>query len=588
MLNYLTEKTLLNDSIIIISMLISGYNIFLSGLKSLLRKHVTINLLITIAAIGALLIGHLEEGASVVVLYNLAELLEDYASDQTRKSIKALLKLKPDVVKILRDDREIETSISDTVPGDLFILKPGDRIPLDGKVIEGYSNVDQSAITGESLPITKRIGNDVFAGSLNLDGYLVARATKMAYESTLSRILNLIEEAEESKSPTETFIDNFSRWYTPTIIILSIFFAIIPTFILKLPLVDWVYRSLVMLVVACPCALAISTPVAMVSAITSASRYGVLVKGGSYIELISKTKVVAFDKTGTLTDGKLSVKEVFGSNQEEIISYAASLETRSEHQIASAIIDKAKNLGIILKEPTNFKSYPGKGVIGRIDEKTICVGNQLLMNDIGIPLELQQNNGTVVYVSKENQLIGKITFTDNIRDEAEPTINALKKRKFKIVMLTGDNQITAGNVANNLELDGYYAQLLPEEKVAVIKSINDKVVMVGDGVNDAPALAVADVGIAMGVIGSDVALETADIALLEDKLDRIPYIIDLSNETMTTIKQNIALSIILKFMIIMLTIPGWISLWLAVGLGDMGLTLFVIINSLKLSKIKPF
>ena len=339
-----------------------------------------------------------------------------------------------------------------------------------------------------------------------------------------------------------------------------------------------------LLVVACPCALAISTPVAMVAAITSASRHGVLVKGGAHLEALSKARIVAFDKTGTLTEGKLHVSAVDGGV--EVLSCAAALESRSEHPIAYAIKAEAKNLGVTVPEASGFINLPGKGVQADVEGNRVCVGNIRLMAEVGIDPK-PNGVGTVVYVSKSGELLGNLTLTDTVRAESTNTIKAIKTRGLRTEMLTGDNEATAARIAEEVGVDAYRSGLLPEEKVAAVKSMGGGVVMVGDGVNDAPALAAADVGIAMGAIGSDVALETADIALLEDSLDRIPYLIDLSRATMSTVRQNITVSLVVKIAVAALTVPGWVSLWAAVAFGDMGLTLLVVANSLRLGFIKP-
>jgi Cd2+/Zn2+-exporting ATPase len=584
---------LITDLLLLASMFVSGYTIAVSGLKALLNRRVTIDLLITVAAVGATLIGHIEEGAAVVLLFNLAERLEEYAGDRARHAIEELMELRPEVAVIRRGGVEVEVPVGEVMPGDVFVLRPGDRVPLDGEVIEGESGLDQSAITGESVPVAKGVGGDVYAGTMSVDGFLAVRATSMAEESTLARILHMVEEAEESKSPTEAFVDGFSRWYTPAVIVVAIVIAVVPTLFLGQSLIDWVYKALVMLVVACPCALAISTPVAMVSAIANASRNGVLIKGSIHIEELAKARVISFDKTGTLTQGQLEVSEVRGAEPAEVLRCAAALEAKSEHPIAQAIIEKARKIGIENSEPSGFKTYPGRGVQARFEDSTVCVGNPRLLTELGINntnhVAPEDAGKTIILVAKDGAVIGSLTLTDKVRPESFATVAALKARGLRVEMLTGDNEETAREVADRVGVDGFRAGLLPEEKVTAVESLRGMggVVMVGDGVNDAPALARADVGIAMGAMGSDVALETADIALMQDRLDRLPYAIDLSRATMRRIRENITMSIVVKLGVAVLALSGFVTLWIAVAVGDMGLSLAVILNALRLGRIKP-
>ena len=588
---YLQGRTLLSDAIFFAALVVSGYEIAYSGLKALIHRRITIDFLLTVAAVGATAIGHLEEGAAVIILFSLAERLEDYASDRARHAIEELIELRPEVAIVRRNGSEVEVPVGDVMPGEVFVLRPGNRAPLDGEVVEGESSIDQSAITGESLPVSKSVGEDVFAGTMNVDGFLVVRATSMAAESMLARILHMVEEAEESKSPTEAFVDRFSRWYTPAIIVAAIIVAIVPPMLLGQPLLDWVYRSLVLLVVACPCALAISTPVAMVSAIASASRNGVLIKGSIHIEELARAKVVAFDKTGTLTRGELEVSDVRGVDLGEVLRCAASLEVKSEHPIAQAIIGKARESGIVGGEPSGFKTYPGRGIEARLEESQICVGNPRLLSELGIenPDFHPEAGKTTILVAKDKAVIGALTLSDKVRPESADAVAALKARGLRVEMLTGDNEETAREIAEKVGVDGYRAGLLPEEKVAAVESLRrlGGVVMVGDGVNDAPALAKANVGIAMGAMGSDVALETADIALMQDRIDRVPYAVDLSRATMRRIRENITLSLVVKLGVAALALPGFVTLWVAVAVGDMGLSLAVILNAMRLSRIKP-
>ena len=596
-IRYLQGPTMASDLLLIATMILSGYKIAEIGLRSLLRLHISINLLITIAAVGAFAIGHLEEGAAVVFLFNIAEKLEDYAADRARRSIEALMELKPEVATIRSNGEEKVVPVGDVWPGEVFVVRPGDRIPLDGVVVEGTSEVNQATITGESAPAVKDLGDDVYAGTINIDGFLAVKVTKVMEETVLARILRLVEEAEESRSPTEAFVDRFARYYTPAVIVLAVLVAVIPPLFFQQSFQYWLYRALVMLVVACPCALAISTPVAMISAITSAGRNGVLVKGSTFIEQMSATKAIAFDKTGTLTMGELGVTDVISPvlSERELLRRAVALEAKAEHPIAKAIMEKAAEEGVDIVETTDFKAYVGRGVEACIDEKTCCIGNMRLFEELGIePLDglverLEAEGKTVVLISEDDCAVGAIALMDKVREGAAESIRALKAVGIRVEMLTGDNETTARAIAERLGLDGYKAHLLPEEKVRAVEELKAEygiTAMVGDGVNDAPALAAADIGIAMGAIGSDVALETADIALMEDDLSRINYLVRLSRATMGRIRENIVASIVVKLMVAALAFPGWVTLWMAVAIGDMGLSIAVILNSLRLGGIK--
>ncbi len=597
LLRFFQGPSLPSDLLLLTTMAVSGYKIAEMGVRSLLRRHISINLLITVAALGALGIGHLEEGAAVVFLFNVAERLEDYAADRARRSIEALMELKPEAATVRRDGTEATVPVGEVWPGEVFVLRPGDRVPLDGVVIEGAASVNQAAITGESAPVAKGVGDDVYAGTINIDGFLAARTTKLADETVLARILEMVEEAEERRSPTEAFVDRFARLYTPTVIALAVAVAVVPPLLLNQPLQSWIYRALVMLVVACPCALAISTPVAMVSAIASASRNGVLVKGSTFIEGVSRTRAFAFDKTGTLTLGELGVTDVFSPElpEEEVLKMAVSLEAKAEHPIAKAIMERARAEGVEVEETTDFRAYVGRGVEACIEGKTCCIGNLRLFEELGMsPMDgivekLEAEGKTVVLVSREDCVVGAIALMDKVREGVEETVSWLREQGIRVEMLTGDNENTARAIAEKLGFDGYMAHLLPEEKVSAIEKLRAQhgpVAMVGDGVNDAPALAAADVGIAMGAIGSDVALETADIALMEDEIPRLTYLVGLSKAAMRRIRENIAASILVKLAVAALAFPGLVSLWMAVAVGDMGLSLAVILNSIRLGGMR--
>jgi Cd2+/Zn2+-exporting ATPase len=578
--------------------ILTGYHIAWEGLETLVfQRRLSIDFLITLASIGSFAIGHSEEGAAVVFLFYIAEWLEDHASDRARQSISSLIRLAPEVALVRKNGEAQEMHVHDIEIGDVVLIKPGERIPLDGVVLLGSTSINQAPITGESIPVSKTIGDEVFAGTVNNEGYLEIQVTKWSEETVLSKIVALVSEAQRVKSPTETFIDRFAKYYTPFIILLAICVAILPSIFFALPFTESLYRALVLLVVSCPCALAISTPVAMVSGMTSAARNGVLIKGSSYIEAMSQVKVFAFDKTGTLTKGKLVVTDVVGFDhpKEEVLLRAACIEALSEHPIAQAIIQVVEEQNVIQNiNIQDFQVLTGKGASCSLDGEPYYVGNRRMFRELGIhfseePVKVLENAGkTVVLVGTQKEAIGLIAVTDQIRSSSPSTLQELKELGMRIEMITGDNDRTAQSIAGKVGVDEYHAELLPDEKVSVIGNhlMTDfgHVAMVGDGINDAPALASASVGIAMGVIGSDISLETADIALMEDDLSKLPFLVRLSRKTMTIVKQNIIASILIKASFAILAFPGLVTLWLAVAIGDMGLSLAVIVNSMRLSR----
>jgi Cd2+/Zn2+-exporting ATPase len=577
---------------------ISGHRIIREGISALLNLRFSIETLMTIAATGAFLIGHGEEGAAVLFLFSIAEFLEEHAADRARNSIRALLKLAPETARVKRNGDEVEVHVHEVMVGDLMIVRPGEKIPLDGVVVKGAASVNQAPITGEAMPVAKDVGSGVYAGTINADGYLEVEATKGSGETVLSKIVKMVTEAQRKRSSTEKFIDRFSKYYTPTVIFLAAVVATVPP-LLGQPFNEWFYRALVLLVVSCPCALAISTPVSMVSGITGAARNGVLIKGSSHLEEVSNVKAIAFDKTGTLTEGRPMVTDVIVTNdypEKEILRIAASLETLSEHPIAKAVVEKAEEQGLELKSIRDFKAVAGKGVIGTMNGETYRVGGRRMFEELSVVFpeeeveKLEEAGKTVILVANDRESIGMLAVMDRIREGAIETIAELKGMGLRVEMLTGDNDRTAKAIAGRIGVDEYHAELLPEDKVSMIEELTKrygKVAMVGDGVNDAPALAKATVGIAMGAIGSDVALETADIALMQDDLSKLAYLMELSRKTLGVVKQNVVTSIAVKGTFALLALPGLVTLWLAVGVGDMGLSLAVILNAMRLSLIKP-
>jgi Cd2+/Zn2+-exporting ATPase len=594
---FIRDQQLISQVLFLIVAAISGYETIKYGILSLFKGRFTISILITIAAVGAFLIGQGAEGASVLFLYFIAEFLEDYTSERARNSIGALIKLAPETALVKRYNKNIKMHAHAVKVDEIIVVKPGDKIPLDGTVTNGISSVNQAAITGESIAVTKSVGDTVFAGTINEEGYLEVKVTKRSDETVLSKIIELVKDSQKRKSNTEAFIDRFAGYYTPMVIVLAMIVAIVPPFIWGLSFDTWFYRALVLLVVSCPCALAISTPVAMVSGITAATKNGVLIKGGEYVEEMQNTKIMVFDKTGTLTKGKLEVTDIIPFNnysKDEILQIAASIESKSKHPLAEAMLRHSEESEITFKDVNEFESIPGKGLKGKINDKLFYIGTKsLFKKNIKFPNNLIEDfeiqGKTTIIISEEENIIGLIGLMDTIKDLSKITIKELNKRKIKTVMLTGDNGGTAKAVASELGIDEYYANLLPENKVKVVDELMAKykhVVMVGDGVNDAPALVRSNVGVAMGAAGSDVAIESADISLMHDDISKINYLIDLSKKTMDVVKENISISIIVKTSFAILAVFGLVTLWMAVAFGDMGLSLAVILNALRIGRNK--
>ncbi len=597
-LEFIISQPLMALAFFVFAACIAGYSIAKSGITGLVFHHqLNIAFLMTIAAIASFLIGHPAEGAAVMVLYFVAEFLESKAKEKAQRSVASLMKLAPEVATVKRAGEEMSVHVHDVQVDEIMVVRPGEKIPLDGIVSSGTSSVNQAPITGESIPVVKYVNDEVFAGTINNEGFLEVRVTKLSDDTMLSRILTLVEKAQKEKSPTEHFVEKVAKYYTPMIVVLAVFISIIPPLLFGVPWLDWLYRGLVLLVISCPCAFAISTPVAMVSALTSATRNGILVKGSRYLEKLGTVKVVAFDKTGTLTKGQLVVMDIVSVNgsSEDILEVAGSLEMFSEHPISQAIVEKIGNPGVSFHLVKNFSAIIGRGVTGTINGEQFFVGSERLFIERGIPYSrdlvnhLEQEGKTVVLVGTENEVIGVIAVQDTVRQTAVTAISALKKEGILPIMLTGDNEETARAIASKVGIEEVYAGLLPSDKVTIIRSLQEKygsVAMVGDGVNDAPALATADVGIAMGAIGSDAAIDTADIALMQDDLSKLPYLLRLSKKVRGIVRQNVIASLIVKFSLAGLVFPGLISLWVAVAVGDMGLSLAVILNAMRLSRIR--
>ncbi|KZK99733.1 MULTISPECIES: cation-translocating P-type ATPase [unclassified Pseudovibrio] len=559
------------------------------------------NLLMLVAVAGAIGIGEWFEGATVAFLFSLSLYLESWSVGRARKAVAALMDIAPTVVRLLKPNGSEEDVPANSVkPGATFVVRGGDRIPLDGVVRKGVGSVDQAPITGESMPVMKEAGDDVYAGTINGEGSFEVEATKGADDTMLARIIRMVSEAQARRAAAEQWVEKFARVYTPAVMVLAILLATIPPLLFGAAWMDWFYRALVLLVIACPCALVISTPVSIVAGLTSAARNGVLIKGGVFLELPARLKALAFDKTGTITNGLPTVTDVYplsGHSVEELLTRAASLEARSSHPLAEAILTRAKEDGVEYQAAENVELLPGRGLSGQRNGKSYWLGSRRFLNEKDFEIgeadakarELEAEGKTVVAVGTDAHVCGLIALADTVRDTAEELVSQLHKAGVeKLVMLTGDNKATAERVASSVGIDEVRAELLPEDKVAAVEQLSheyETVAMIGDGVNDAPAMARASFGIAMGAIGSDAAIETADIALMKDDLSRLPWLIHHSKRTLQIIHQNIAFAFIVKGILVVLTAMGFASLWAAI-LGDVGATLIVVTNALRLLKDK--
>ncbi|WP_404467995.1 heavy metal translocating P-type ATPase [Sutcliffiella horikoshii] len=599
------EENIVTTLLFLASMFIGGLSLFKVGLQNLLRFEFDMKTLMTVAVIGGAIIGEWAEVAIVVILFAISEALERYSMDRARQSIRSLMDIAPKEALVRRNGQEIMIHVDDIAVGDIMIVKPGQKIAMDGVVVSGYSAVNQATITGESVPVEKTVDNEVFAGTLNEEGLLEVKITKLVEDTTISKIIHLVEEAQGERAPSQAFVDKFAKYYTPIIMIIAALVAIVPPLFFDGSWETWVYQGLAVLVVGCPCALVISTPISIVSAIGNAAKKGVLVKGGVYLEEMGALKAIAFDKTGTLTKGVPAVTDynVLNKqiNEKELLSIITALEYRSQHPLASAIMKKAEEENITNSDVQveDFSSITGKGIKGIVNGTTYYIGSpklfkELLTNDFDKDLEqnvttLQNQGKTAMIIGTEKEILAVIAVADEVRESSKEIIQKLHQLGIKkTIMLTGDNKGTANAIGGQVGVSDIEAELMPQDKLDFIKQLRSEygnVAMVGDGVNDAPALAASTVGIAMGGAGTDTALETADVALMGDDLRKLPFTVKLSRKTLNIIKANITFAIAIKFIALLLVIPGWLTLWIAI-LSDMGATLLVALNGLRLMRVK--
>ncbi|NHN46047.1 cation-translocating P-type ATPase [Halostella sp. JP-L12] len=645
------------DALFLGAVAASGAPVVRGGYYSARNRSLDIDLLMGTAILAATAIGYFVEAATLAVLFSIAELLEDYAMDRARDSLRELMELSPDEATVKRDGAERTVPAEDVAVDEVVVVRPGEKIPLDGTVVEGESAVDQSPITGESVPVDKTDGDEVYAGAINREGYLEVAVTSTAGDSTLSRIIEMVQGAQAEKTETEQFVDRFAGYYTPVVVALAVLTAAVPPLLIADPVTvgaagygftfagdwgTWFVRGLTLLVIACPCAFVISTPVSVVSGVTSAAKNGVLIKGGNHLEAMGDVDAVALDKTGTLTRGELAVTDVVpvgDADEATLLRRAAAVERRSEHPIADAILARAEEAGAAdVPDPSAFESLTGKGVRAEFDGETYYAGKPALFEDLGFDLsrarretdggpgsgatgspsgprsdggtvtgaavgggdagfaadvlaDLEREGKTVVLVGTETELLGAIAIADEVRPASERAVQRLRELGVdRVVMLTGDNEGTARAIAEQVGVDEYRAELLPDEKVAAVRELQAEygdVAMVGDGINDAPALATAEVGVAMGAAGTDTAIETADIALMGDDVGKLPYLVDLSRTANGVIRQNVWASLGVKALLALGVPLGLVSVALAVVVGDMGMSLGVTGNAMRLARIEP-
>ena len=589
------NNEMITKVIFIIAYLIVGLEILKKALRNIARGKVfDENFLMSVATIGAFAIGEFPEAVAVMLFYQVGELFQSYAVDKSRKSISSLMDIRPDFANVERDEKIEKVDPDEVKIGEIIIVKPGEKVPLDGIVVEGKTSLDTKALTGESLPREVAENDEILSGSINLNGVIKIKVTKEYGESTVSKILDLVENASSKKSKSENFITKFAAYYTPIVVIIAVILAIVPPLLIKdATFSDWIYRALSFLVVSCPCALVISIPLSFFGGIGGASKMGVLIKGSNYLEQLANTEIIVFDKTGTLTEGVFEVQKVHAidMSEEELLRITAYAENYSNHPI-SLSVKKAYNKEIDEKQILNTEEISGHGIVAKIGNQDVLVGNEKLMSENNIKITKCEDIGTILNVAVDGKYAGYILIADKIKKDSKSAIKSLKKNNIKqTVMLTGDRKNVGEHVAKELGLDKVYTELLPDGKVEKVESLlkekseKGKLAFVGDGINDAPVLALADIGIAMGGLGSDAAIEAADIVLMTDEPSKIVDAIHLSKKTMRIVKENIIFAIVIKVLVLVLSAFGLSTMWEAV-FADVGVSIIAIINALRVLRVK--
>ncbi len=579
----------------IIAYLVVGFDILKKAFRNIIRGKVfDENFLMSIATIGAFAIGELPEAVAVMLFYQIGELFQSYAVDKSRKSISTLMDIRPDYANVLQNNKIKKVDPDDIKIGEIIVVKPGEKVPLDGIVVDGESMLNTQALTGESVPRHVKLNDEVISGCINVDGVLKIRVEKEFDDSTVNKILELVENASNRKSKSENFITKFSKIYTPVVVIIALILSIIPPLIIEsATFSEWIYRALSFLVVSCPCALVISIPLSFFGGIGACSKEGILVKGSNYLEKIANIEAIVCDKTGTLTEGVFEVQKIdaIDISDKELLYFASHAEYFSNHPISTSL-KKAYNKKLNNKIVTNTQEVSGQGVIATVDKKQVLVGNEKLMKSHNIKYKKNKEIGTIIYVAIDNKFSGSILISDKIKEDSYKAITLIKKYGVdKFIMLTGDRDSIASDVANKLNIKEYYAELLPNEKVSIVerlmneKKSNKNLVFVGDGINDAPVLAISDIGISMGALGSDAAIEAADIVLMTDEISKISKIIYISKKTMKIVKENIFFAIAIKVAVLVLSALGISTMWEAV-FADVGVSILAILNALRILLIK--
>ena len=583
----------INNIIFIIAYFIIGYDILLKAFRNIKRGKVfDENFLMSVATIGALCIGNIPEAASVMLFYQVGELFQSYAVNKSRKSVAALMDIRPDYANVIRNDKHIKVDPNEVNIEEIILVKPGEKIPLDGIIVEGSSMLNTLALTGEAVPRSVKKGDEVLSGCVNNEGILKIKVTKKFGESTVSKILELVENASSRKSSSEAFITRFAKYYTPIVCAIALVLAILLPLILNQPFNTWIYRALSFLVVSCPCALVVSIPLSFFGGIGASSSIGVLVKGSNYLEALSNAEIVVCDKTGTLTEGVFKVQkiETISISDEELLKYAAYAESFSNHPIALSL-KEAYGKKIDNKKIADTKEISGKGVQAKIDGKEVLVGNEKLLKEKNIEFNKSKDIGTIVYVVIDDKYCGYIVISDKIKEDSYKAVSSLKENNVKkIVMLTGDKTDISREVSEKLKLDEFHSELLPQDKVKKVeklmleKSNDGKLLFIGDGINDAPVLALSDIGVAMGGLGSDAAIEAADIVIMTDEPSKIAEAIKISHKTMRIVKENIVFAITVKIAVLVLSALGIATMWAAV-FADVGVSVIAILNALRILKV---
>lgn len=582
----------------VVAALVGGWSNYRKAIRAIPRRDLNMSVLMSVAVIGAIALGEYEEAGVVALLFGVSEMLEGWTMDRARRSIRELMDIAPRSARVERGGVVSDVPVEEIVVDDIMHVRPGEKLAMDGVVVSGVSSVNQAAITGESIPVEKAVGDGVYAGTLNVQGLLRVQVTKRVEDTTIAKIIHMVEDAQAHRAPSQAFVEKFAAVYTPIVIGLAAGIALLPPLLAGQSWEPWIYRGLTLLVVSCPCALVVSTPVAIVSAISNAAKRGVLIKGGVYLEQMGSVTAIAFDKTGTLTMGSPAVTDVvaLGDNVAvvSVLADAAAIERHSEHPLARAVLDEANRQGIAALESHDFEATFGAGASATVDGRRLRIGSLKLFPEVADDVRaqviaLESEGKTVLVLGDEGGPDGLIAVADRVREDAPSVISDLRKAGVEhAVILTGDNERVAASVAAQVGADRFEASLLPEDKVGAVKTLladYGKVAMVGDGVNDAPALATATVGIAMGGAGSDTALETADIALLSDDLSQLPFTVSLSRAALNTIRVNIAFSLGIKLIAVLAVFPGWLTLWLAI-LADMGASVLVTLNGVRLLRYR--